>query len=825
VKFRNSALLSTYKMSTYSVALVFVSTLILSEQYKLQALVFVESVHTAERSASFSDNKVFWRVCSRYFVSNSMILAVTLQTRTYEVNDISSVLLQEMHSHLATPLTITGRIKSSVELLPKKQISLRQILSNESTNDLTSKHQYGTSIGLSTNSCVYRVYRSRERGTGMNTSPYRTKSNPTADERAAEHKTTDQPMRKAKHKSAQHIVNSRQNELLQTTNIPICSYPLAEHNTNTTDISRCYQPVYSKVTQFDRTRSIYFSCDNYLIIAENENSVIGYFIYLTQINISWNSEMKFIILLRVEVGYDSTNEFKVRCRSLLQRLWEEFKVTNIIVMTASVVQSRYVISENVTVFNPFLPTRGTVQRGKIFTLNGSTSEIPRWYSVPNFYGYPLRVVAFYRFPTAVSTAKCHLVDKNCTITYTGMDASLLYTLANYLNFTPVIRLPSDGQQYGQETKNSTFTGAIGDIVHGRADITMNSMFIKIYGSDKVLFTHSAYSDKVCVVVPKAKRIPKWLTIPRRVDSTVALCVLGLYIINACFYFLINQARSSFESNLSKSKTGWSEILIEMFRPFVSSPVPRIPTSVSQRVFFGSCIVFCFVLTSAVQSILVTAITMPYYYADINTLEKLDASGLSIYTKAPSLMDTFGPAQINSTVSTFEITSILDRLSRRVKVAVNRINLWNAASTERNIALLARTDEEHVHDLDKYRATDGSFLLHTVRECPRQYLLGYLVPRGSPYLPYINKGIDRLVEAGIVQHWRNIMPPNTNGHNGFNITNLTEIAKVNTKNPKVFSLKDLQLAFYILAVGLSGSVIIFLLEMLSMKKKKATDEWV
>jgi hypothetical protein len=212
-------------------------------------------------------------------------------------------------------------------------------------------------------------------------------------------------------------------------------------------------------------------------------------------------------------------------------------------------------------------------------------------------------------------------------------------------------------------------------------------------------------------------------------------------------------------------------------------------------------------------------TKPYYYPDINTLEQLDASGLSIYTKAPSLTDTFGSAQINSTVSTSDISPTMDRLSRRVKVAVGKINLLSVTSTERNVAVLQRkTHDEYVRLLHKYRATDGSFLLHVVRECPRQYLLGYLVPRGSPYLPYIDKVIAELVEAGIVEHWKKNTPPSNDTDDGFGATNLTKIADVNTKNPKVFSIKDLQLAFYILVVGLSGSIIIFFLEMMYMRKE-------
>jgi hypothetical protein len=729
---------------------------------------------------------------------------------------MSSLLLKQMHNHLATPLTTTEHKTYFVKLHPKKHISHRQILNNKSTNDFNSRHQYGANTGLSKDRCVHHIYRLRKQGTGMKASPYRRKSKAIADEYDVQRKMTEQPKSTAKHTSTQHIVNSRHNKVLKKTDLPICSHPFAENSNSLKDISRCYQPMYPKATQFNSMQSTHFSCDNYLIIAENENSVMRYFNYLTKI-IKWNSKIKFIILLRVQFRYDSTNEFKVRCRTLLQRLWEDFKVMNVIIMTASVIRNRYVVSERVTVYNPFLPTHESVQKGTILTLNGS--EIPSKSSIPKFYGYPLRVVMFHHFPTVVPRAECHLDDKNCTITYTGMDASLLYSLATYLNFTPVIQHPSDGELYGYATQNGTLTGEIGDIVQGRADISMNGVFIKVYGSDKILFTHSAYSDKVCIIVPKANRVPKWLTIFRPVDSTVALGVLGLYIINVCFYFLINQARSCFESKSLKSNIGWSITLMEMFRPFVSSPFSRVPIVTSQRIFLGSCLVFGLVLTSAMQSMLVTAMTKPYYYPDINTLEELEASGLSIYTKSPSLIDTFGPAQINSRVTTYDINPTMDRLSRRVKVAVSTINLWRVAYTERNVAVVAREmDYRDGAVLDKYRSSEGSLLLHAVKECPRHYFLGYLMPRGSPYLPYINKGIARLVEAGIVEHWKQMTPPSADMHEKYDATNLTEIAEMNKENPKVFSLKDLQLAFYILAVGLSGSVIIFLLEMISMKKE-------
>ena len=113
-----------------------------------------------------------------------------LETNTYKVCDFSSVLLQQMHNHLATPLTIMEYKKSLVKLHSKKNSSYRQILSDKSTNDFNSKHHYGTSTRLAKRNCLRHVKRSRKHGTGTKASPNRRKSNAIIYKRNLQHKAT-----------------------------------------------------------------------------------------------------------------------------------------------------------------------------------------------------------------------------------------------------------------------------------------------------------------------------------------------------------------------------------------------------------------------------------------------------------------------------------------------------------------------------------------------------------------------------------------------------------------------------------------------------------
>jgi hypothetical protein len=787
----------------------------------------MEPFYRADGSLIFSDSKVFWTVCSRYFEDNRMIMVATLQRRQYTVSDFSSVLLQQIHNRLAVPIIGMAHSEPLIGTGPNEHSSAHQHTQNRFSDDKNLKVQHGTEPHPSKFDHFRRMDRSGKHEVGIISSPCKNKIRKIAGDSNYRHETVK--LKRAvesiqkKHftykyiDKSQNIVSRRRNNALHKTDLPICPNPLVGHVNKHKLINMCYEPLYPKVGQLDKLQSFYFSCSNYLIVAQNETSIIQYFIYATKMDIVWNSNVKFLILLQVQFGYGSTEEFKARCTSLLRRLWEEFQVMNVIVMTTSVIRHRYLMSEEIIVYDPFISKYRSTTRGKIYVLNGSVSEVLSSISFPtyklrNFHRYPLRVTMFRRFPTALPTMQCYPDDTNCAVTYTGTDAFVLYSLARYLNFTPVIRQPSDGQEYGYATKNGTLLGAIGDVVYERTDISMNGIFIKPYGSDKILFTHNAYSDQVCIIVPKAKRMPKWLTLFGPLDSAVALSVLGLYTINVCFYFLIKQTRRYYEFNSLESNISWSIILTEMFRPFVSLPLTRIPIISSQRIFLGSCLIFGLVLTSSMKGMLVTGMTKPYYYPDINTLEELYTSDLTIYTDSPNLIDTFGTPQVNGTFR-FDINPIMDGLSRRVQTVVSTVDFWGVIATERNAAAMARkSDYQYGVPLGKYQTSDGSPLLHVVRECPRHYLLGYLVPRGSPYLSYINDGIARLVEAGIMEHWKENIPPNAGIHDRFNVSHLREMAAMNKDNSKAFSLKDLQLAFYVLAVGLSGSLKIFCFEM-------------
>ncbi|KAJ9577807.1 hypothetical protein L9F63_005626 [Diploptera punctata] len=559
-----------------------------------------------------------------------------------------------------------------------------------------------------------------------------------------------------------------------------------------------HKPAYPK-NSYDKIKLKEFSCTNFLIIGDNEIMILRYFCLLKRQQFNWNSQAKFIILLFV---HDDEEEFTYNESLLPVILWHEFKFKNVLVL--KVKRKLFCVSRKMITFSPFKSVADAYHKGKISILdmNNTVSFSQLTKNIKHFNGYPLRITMFEREPTVMPTNECFSKKRNkCIKKYKGVDAFIMYSLIEHLNFTPIFQTPLDGGDYGFLAEDGFYTGSIADIVYGRSDMTMNGIFVKTYGTDSIVFTSTVYNDQVCVIVPKGKSIPKWLAMLMAINSDALIFTLIIYFINVIFLFILTKIHKIYVSNLMTTEARYSVSMLEVVRPLVSTPIPNTPEVTSQRVFLGSCLLAGFILTSRMQGLFFTTMANVKYYPDINTLEELDNSGLKVYTLSPSLIDTFGdPGNENAT------SLVMENLSKKVKVMPTSNDTWQIIAYERNAATLARKTDFRHSAQNMYRDSDGSPLLHLMENCPRSYLLGYLLPKGSPFANQINQCISSLVESGIVDKWKNLRVK-------IQEEKSNRIDRHAIKNElKVLSFVDLQIVFYILLVGWSASSLSFLFEL-------------
>lgn len=190
-----------------------------------------------------------------------------------------------------------------------------------------------------------------------------------------------------------------------------------------------------------------------------------------------------------------------------------------------------------------------------------------------------------------------------------------------------------------------------------------------------------------------------------------------------------------------------------------------------------------------------------FESDINTLEQLDKSHLQIWTGSHSLADLFGDSD----------TSLIASLKKKIKIRDSeKSNIWNTAHS-RNICSIERENDAEFVISTKYMRKDGYPLVNVMNECPRAYYIGYMVRKGWPFSGDFSRIITRFKEAGLTYKWY------------YDIQNAI-VNKINVQNrfgkdgPEAFTLGHLIFSFYLLAIGLTLSFLVLLVEVFVKKGK-------
>lgn len=190
-----------------------------------------------------------------------------------------------------------------------------------------------------------------------------------------------------------------------------------------------------------------------------------------------------------------------------------------------------------------------------------------------------------------------------------------------------------------------------------------------------------------------------------------------------------------------------------------------------------------------------------FETDINTLEQLDEAHLQIWTGSRSLADLFGETD----------TPLIESLKKKIKIREAEMsNMWITAHA-RNICSIEREADAEFIIRTKYMRKDGHPLLNVMNQCPRAFYIGYIVRKGWPFAGDFSRIITKFKEAGLTQKWY------------YDIQNAI-VSKINVQKrlekvgPEAFTLRHLIFSFYLLAIGLTLSFFVLLVEVFVKKGK-------
>jgi hypothetical protein len=555
-------------------------------------------------------------------------------------------------------------------------------------------------------------------------------------------------------------------------NIPIMFYLKYEPNVYFKQEEHAYSASYGKPSEQVREYPAE-SSHSYLII-QRSNSTAYLYDDTEYPQSKWTSKDNYMILVILHSDWYDCNSPQ-RYIDLFQTFWTKYWILNVI----TVVRYLNICDRNtdIMVYNPFDADKNN---DVIYVSPDHLTELPRSYleRTWNLAGFMIRVTMFHSFPTAL--VKCESPDK-CS--YGGRDWKVIKNLAIYMNFTPVISQPKYREVYGYGSE-SGFTRSIGDLMYNLTDISGNERYIKSYNTEKIEFTMPAfYTMQLVVVVPKAHRILPWRTIFECFTFQFWMYFLAVLLVTTVLWYVMRNVHGKVSCLTNAADT------LAVFLTMSLSFLTKI-YSFSQRLLLSFCLVFSLIFMCYFQSALLDAVSHPYFQSDINTLQKLDESGLPIITVDRDLLDTF------------EWSPAMKKLHMKLHYQdISLKNLLHQLAIHRNFSVLISKCVA-LWWLSKY---PNEF--HVINEYPREYFVSYMIPRGSPYATRIHNLLGKMTEAGLVRKW------DIDTSYRLHLEALRE-GRANiqgNKNVTILRIAEFELAFFMWGIGLTAGAVVFMLE--------------
>ncbi|XP_070495744.1 uncharacterized protein [Chironomus tepperi] len=474
------------------------------------------------------------------------------------------------------------------------------------------------------------------------------------------------------------------------------------------------------------------------------------------------------------------------------------------------------INKQILIFNPF-DRNNDGKFGKIKLFDEENLFIEE--TLDDLNGYPMNIEMFW---SAFSTATDGFKNLDFR-TYRGPDADVAKMLTQRMNAS-IITVPNKGK-FGYKYPNGTLSGALGNLQKRKSDIALTAFFMKDYETRAAEFTYPLYTDRLCVVVQKAGRIPSEMLPMMIFVDNLWIALFIAYILIAIIWTLLrsinNQIRrpsndankvdfhiNSYNMSPFLARQSWirqcMQIFVDTIMLFLSIPMRRLTRVQYERLYVSAICLVSIIFVSIYQSNLATVFVRPMYFRDIDTLEKLDNSINNILVKYAGFMTDVFP---NDTSQLFR------NLRNKMKLVETQMDAMDLVRFGDKVATVTR---ESTVWLDNFQFFHQKILYLIDKECPKDYFLAYMVPSKSPFKKRINKILMDIHRYGFIEKWINDF---------YFATELRYLKTMGDEDEglKILTLNDLKFPFYALIGGNCVSMIVIFIEILIDCRRKRKDK--
>ncbi|CAG2059414.1 unnamed protein product [Timema podura] len=425
------------------------------------------------------------------------------------------------------------------------------------------------------------------------------------------------------------------------------------------------------------------------------------------------------------------------------------------------------------------------------------------------------------------------------------------------------RITSDVELWGSKQLNGTFSGLIGEVVSGSADVALGNLHYTQYHLDLMDLTKPYITECLTFLTPESLTDNSWMTLilPFKVYMWITV-ILTLFVGGFVFYALarfqkyLNSPHSKLtepEKNIpvkkllvkdvgeqrnviqeqkvhtesesavnAKEESGLEGLylfgdlrngILYTYSMLLLVSLPKLPTGWSIRVLTGWWWMYCILVVTAYRASMTAILANPAPRVTIDTLDQLATNPISCGGWGEqnkdfflTSLDTAGRKIGEKFEVIHDTNSALDRVSKGTFAFYDNIYFLRYASvkkqsqTEQN-----KSSEDKVSNTDQSNSVDRN--LHIMRDCAINMPISIGLRKNSPLKLQMDKFILRMIEAGLIKKWLNDV---------MLVTFSAEIPDQGESTKALMDLRKLYGAFVALGLGYFLSISMLIVEQIYWK---------
>ncbi|XP_037073929.1 glutamate receptor-like [Pollicipes pollicipes] len=393
------------------------------------------------------------------------------------------------------------------------------------------------------------------------------------------------------------------------------------------------------------------------------------------------------------------------------------------------------------------------------------------------------------------THLAYLADPRNQSSIVGVEPTMLAAVAGHYGFSYSMVHPqtTDGL-FGVRLDNGSWTGVIGMIVRGEADLAVGDISVTLERSEVVDFTYPFLVEPVSFFMLRPAPLPRWLVIAVPFDSATWLLLL-LVLVTALVALPLLPGMLAGRSWRLRLR----EASAFLWGAMVNQAVSLRPRAAACRLVVVSWWAFCLTMTICYQTLLTSQLSVSLFPPPLDSLTQLALSEhrvLSIqHVAVTEYLESFsGSASVLGRIPPKLSYFPLEESLTELRLEPNTAYLEELAMLRQAVA--ARPDRH------RYYISRARFFATG---------LAWPVRRGACFRGALDEAVRRLLQAGLVEFWMRDA-----GADEATVA----VAK------KSLRLKDLTGAFLLLVTGIALATACLTLEMVwvGQRRKKRGNVW-